>query len=131
MFGEKLCARPPKLPNSKAENSTIEQKPAEPVFVNVCGAKKSTPPAYVAWRTGTTNRIVVPAHQAGNRFLGSSKGLQIRTLLSGLLAGAFSLCWNFRTIYGSQEPSRNRFVVPVREAGGIDFWESIPGLLTS
>jgi hypothetical protein len=38
----------------------------------------SIPPAYVAWRVGTTNRVVVPARQAGNRFLGSLKGLQIR-----------------------------------------------------
>jgi hypothetical protein len=36
--------------------------------------------AYVACRPGTTNRIVVPARQAGNRFLGSLKGLQIRAL---------------------------------------------------
>jgi hypothetical protein len=34
--------------------------------------------AYVAWQAGTTNRVVVPARQAGNRFLGSLKGLQIR-----------------------------------------------------
>ncbi len=34
--------------------------------------------AYVAWRAGTTNRVVVPARQAGNRFQGSLKGLQIR-----------------------------------------------------
>jgi len=38
------------------------------------------PPAYVAWRTGTSNRVVVPARQAGNRFLGSLIGLQIRAL---------------------------------------------------
>ena len=38
----------------------------------------SIPPAYVARRAGTTNRVVVPARQAGNRFLGSLKGLQIR-----------------------------------------------------
>ncbi len=36
------------------------------------------PPAYVAWRAGKTNRLVVPARQAGHRFLGSLKGLQIR-----------------------------------------------------
>ncbi len=36
------------------------------------------PPAYVARRAGTTNRVVVPARQAGHRFLGSLKGLQIR-----------------------------------------------------
>ncbi len=53
-----------------------------PVFVNVYGAQESLPPAYDAvWRAGTTNRavVVVLARQAGNRFLGSSKGLQIRT----------------------------------------------------
>ncbi len=30
-------------------------------------------PAYVAWRAGTTNRVIVPARQAENRFLGSLK----------------------------------------------------------
>jgi hypothetical protein len=39
-------------------------------------SEESGPPAYVAWLAGTTNRVVVPAHQAGNRFLGSLKGLQ-------------------------------------------------------
>jgi hypothetical protein len=41
-------------------------------------SEESIQQAYVAWRAGTTNRVVVPAHQAGNRFLGSLKGLQIR-----------------------------------------------------
>jgi len=41
-------------------------------------SEDSIPPAYVAWRAGTTNRVVLPASQAGNRFLGSLKGLQIR-----------------------------------------------------
>ncbi len=31
---------------------------------------------YVTWRDGTTDRVGVPARQAGNRFLGSLKGLQ-------------------------------------------------------
>ncbi len=35
---------------------------------------------YVAWRAGSTNRVVVPARQAGNRFLGSLTGLQIGAL---------------------------------------------------
>jgi hypothetical protein len=43
-------------------------------------SQDSIPPAYVAWRAGTSNRIVVPARQAGNRFLCSLKGLQIRAL---------------------------------------------------
>ena len=29
-------------------------------------SKVSIPPAYVAWRAGTTNRVVVPARQAEN-----------------------------------------------------------------
>jgi hypothetical protein len=40
-------------------------------------SEESTPPAYVAWRAGT-NRVIVPAGQAENRYLGSIKGLQIR-----------------------------------------------------
>ncbi len=31
-----------------------------------------------SWRDGTKNMVVVPAHQAGNRFLVTLKGLQIR-----------------------------------------------------
>jgi hypothetical protein len=47
--------------------------------------QESIPAAYVAWRAaGTLNRVVVPARQAGNRFLGSLKGLQLRALVSGL-----------------------------------------------
>jgi hypothetical protein len=39
-------------------------------------SKESIPPGYVAWGAGTSIRVVVPARQAGNRFLGSLKGLQ-------------------------------------------------------
>jgi hypothetical protein len=47
---------------------------SEPVFVNVYGAQgidseESISPAYVVWRAGTKNRVVVPACQAGNRYL--------------------------------------------------------------
>ncbi len=41
-------------------------------------SEESIPPAYLFWRAGTTNKIVVQARQAGNRFLGSLQGLQIR-----------------------------------------------------
>ncbi len=41
--------------------------------------KESIFPAYVAWRAGTSNRVVEPARLAGNRFLGSLKGLLIRS----------------------------------------------------
>ncbi len=40
--------------------------------------QESIPPAYVAWRACTSNMVVAPARQAGNRILGSLKGLQIR-----------------------------------------------------
>ncbi len=53
---------------------------SEPVSVNDYGAQESILPTYVAGRDGTTNRVVVPARQAGNRFLGSWKGLQIYRL---------------------------------------------------
>jgi hypothetical protein len=42
------------------------------------------PLAYVAWRASTTYGVVVPVRQAGNRFLGSIKGLQIRAQASDL-----------------------------------------------
>ncbi len=56
--------------------------PPEPVFANVLwspgiDSHESIAPAYVVWRAGTKNRVVVPARQAGNRFLVSLKGLQI------------------------------------------------------
>jgi hypothetical protein len=64
----------------------------EPVCVNVYGAQEPISPAYVAWRPAvTTNRVVVPARQAGNRFLGSFKGLHIRALVIGFLEYATGL----------------------------------------
>ncbi len=59
----------------------------EPKFVNVLKAQKQIPRirirqpmSYAAWRAGTSNRVVLSARQAGNRFLGSLKGLKIRAL---------------------------------------------------
>ncbi len=40
-------------------------------------SKESISPNNVAWRTGTSIRVVVQARQAGNRILGSLKGLRI------------------------------------------------------
>jgi hypothetical protein len=68
-------------------------------------SRDSIPPVYVVWRAGTLNRVVVSVCQAGNRFQGSLKDLQIR-----------ALCWNIRTIYGGLEPGKNRV------GGGIDSW---------
>jgi hypothetical protein len=75
-------------------NTEMEEKPftsslnirPEPTRVRICNrlwshgvdSEKSIPPAYVARRAGTKNRVVVLARQAGNRFLGSSNSLQIR-----------------------------------------------------
>jgi hypothetical protein len=54
------------------------QQISEPVFVNVYRAREWIPPAYLVWRAGTTNRVIVLARQAGNRFLDSLKGLKTR-----------------------------------------------------
>jgi hypothetical protein len=43
-------------------------------------SEDSIPPAYVAWQAGPTNRVVVHACQAVNRFLGSFKGLHVQIL---------------------------------------------------
>ncbi len=49
----------------------------EPEFVKVYGAlidsEESIPPAYVAYRAGTTDRVVVPARQAGRSIPGLLK----------------------------------------------------------
>jgi hypothetical protein len=47
-------------------------------------SKESIQPAYVAWRVGTSNRVVVPAQQVGNRIRVSLKSLQLRALLYAL-----------------------------------------------
>ncbi len=44
---------------------------AEPVFVNVSGDQESISASLCAWRASTSNRVVVPARLAGNRFLSS------------------------------------------------------------
>ncbi len=46
-------------------------------------SNESIPPAYVAWRAITSNRVLVLARQAGNRFLGPLKVYK------------FGLSWNF------------------------------------
>jgi hypothetical protein len=47
------------------------------VKIKAQGSQKSILPAYVARRAGTRNMVILPARQAGNRFLGSLQGLQI------------------------------------------------------
>jgi hypothetical protein len=43
-------------------------------------SEDSISPAYVAWRAGTRNRVVVPARQTWSQFLGSITGPKIRAL---------------------------------------------------
>ncbi len=43
---------------------TFTNTGSEPGFVDVFGAQESIPPAHVAWRAGTINRVVAPARQA-------------------------------------------------------------------
>jgi hypothetical protein len=45
-----------------SENSFILLQPSEPEFVQVLVAPESISPAYVAWRAGTSNRVVVYGH---------------------------------------------------------------------
>ncbi len=60
----------------------ISTAPIEEIRAQICkrlrspgiDSKESIQAAYVAWRPGTSNRVLVPARQAGNRFLGSLKG---------------------------------------------------------
>ncbi len=52
-------------------------------------SEESISPAYVAWRASTTNRVFVPARQAGNRYMGSFKGLQIRALYDNPIPTGF------------------------------------------
>ncbi len=78
------------------------------------------PPAYVPWRAGTTNSVVVQARHAGNRFLDSLKGLQKRAQTSPCRACLCVLCvccWY--SLYTSEStyficrlPSRQRFCIP-------------------
>ncbi len=71
-------------------------------------SKESTPPAYVACRAATSNGVVIPAHQAGNRFLGSLKGLQIRVLLQCYLwihsSNLFGLVYPIRIVQFCSAP---------------------------
>jgi hypothetical protein len=50
----------------------------EPTGIN---SEELFSPAYGAWQADTANRVVVPTRQAGNRFLGSLKRLQIQAQL--------------------------------------------------
>jgi hypothetical protein len=65
-----------------------------PVIVNVYRAQKSIPPACVIWRAGTTKRVIIPARKAGNRFLGSLKGLQTRALNTLFFILIQKCAWN-------------------------------------
>jgi hypothetical protein len=64
------------LPPNSSERPFLLEYSTEPEFGNGkwspgIVSKESIPPAYVAWRAGASNRVFVPALQAGNRLLGS------------------------------------------------------------
>jgi hypothetical protein len=67
-------------------------------------SKESIPPDYVAWRAGMTNRAVVPARRAGNRFQGFLKGLKIRTLM--LRLASWKYCRKCTRIYAPPVPNK-------------------------
>ncbi len=75
----------PRLVANRARNCKRLRRPG-------IDSEDSIPPAYVAWRAGTTNRVVVPARQDGNRYLGSLKGLQIRALSTGQVGDSLYRC---------------------------------------
>ncbi len=62
------------------------------LLARIC--KRLWSPSYVSWRAGTTNKVVVPAQQAGDRFLGSLEGLQIRALVPLRLCRKQKKCQN-------------------------------------
>jgi hypothetical protein len=69
----------------------------ELIFVNVYGAQESIPrnrfpPAYVAWRAGTANKIVVPARRLGIDSWAPLNVLQIRAH-SACSLNWYSLRW--------------------------------------
>jgi hypothetical protein len=98
------------------------------------------PLAYVAWRAGTTYRVVVPVRHAGNRFLDPLKGLQIQALVYKY---GLSLKIRAEPVFLNVMKPRNRFLgidsaILCSLAGWYDEWgcrtgpqgwESIPGLL--
>jgi hypothetical protein len=57
-------------------------------------SKESILPAYVAWLAGTSNRVVVPARQAENRFL---PGLLNRFTNSGSVLEFYNNLWGLGT----------------------------------
>ncbi len=78
--------------------------------------KESIPPAYEAWRAGTSHRVVIPASQAGNRFLSSLKGLQIRALNNRrcwpFAAPENSFCILYRSIFCFSSDKR-KFIIKI------------------
>jgi len=76
------------LDNSVLDSKTFHVLSRARIFKRVRNpgivSKESISPAHLAWRAGTSHRVVVPVRLAGNRFLDSLKGLQILALLANL-----------------------------------------------
>ncbi len=85
-------------------------------------SEDSIPPAYAAWRAGTSNRVVARARQDGNRFLGSLKGLQIR--------GSVFPVKTRVTVSGVQfcaflNPGRNSLLPPSLSCSQVEIWNFV------
>jgi hypothetical protein len=94
-------------------------------------SKELISPGNVAWRAGTTNRVAVPSHQAGNRFLGSLKGLQIRAQLTDnmfLVGGDPCMRKGCRVhirskvVVGDDAVLASTGLPPDLKAGGLEVW---------
>ena len=70
------------IPHTLSSKGGYRDRICKPFRSPGIDTEESIPPAYVAWRAGTTNGVVVPALQAGNPFLGSLKGLQTQQYAS-------------------------------------------------
>jgi hypothetical protein len=88
-------------------------------------SNESIPPAYVAWRAGTSNRAVVSARQAGNRFLGSLKDLKIRALGINLIVLLHPRDENFLIQSGPSDPVVRIQTIQMKNEQKMSFQEAI------
>ncbi len=108
-----------------------------PIYIYLCNGRRAKSLKEIYWnrpKVSLLSSLLSPAtHQVGKRTkLQCNQSPNFLTFQEP--RNRCSLCWNFRTIYGGLEPSRNRAVVPAlqpMQPGGIDSLASIPGLLPS
>ncbi len=95
--------------NKKCEGERARARICKRLWSPGINFEESIPPAYVAWRAGTKNGVVVSVRQAGNRFLGSINGLQIRAQASVHLwwAGQRTYNWKNKGVWHRQDAMFN------------------------